>query len=171
MVVLFSNNNHYSLLAINTNNKKNDINDIKKTPILNININKEKIEVKKEILVNNNKLCFYGKDKDYYDNIYNYIISFEINTKKGKTNWKKVVYPKNLFKADDNNKQLKDKRRQDYRIKCLNYRIINNALFYIKKENEEKIFLRTPLQIEKEQLLYNLNIKQGHIGYIRLYNK
>ena len=61
-----------------------------------ININKEKIDIKKEILIKNNKLCSYsyGKDKDYYDNIYNYIVSIEINTKEGKTNWKKVVYPK-----------------------------------------------------------------------------
>ena len=63
------------------------------------NLNLEKL---KENLINKNKLCGIKNNNLYYDNIYNYLISFEINTTNNKTKWKNVLYPKDILDEKDN---------------------------------------------------------------------
>ena len=131
------------------------------------NLNLEKL---KENLINKNKLCGIKNNNLYYDNIYNYLISFEINTTNNKTKWKNVLYPKDIFDEKDN-KITKDKKRQNFRIMCSKYKIINNKLYYIKTENNEENKYLIPFEIEKYNLLYNTHENQGHLGYQRLYQE
>ena len=136
ILILFSNNNHYSLLSYNNseklNNEKNDINTIKILANSKINFKIENFTKNKNFISNNNKLCGIKNNIDYYDNIFNYLLSYKINIINGKTNWRKVFYPKEL---KDNNikKNLLDKRRQNFRITCSNYLLKDNNSLYYKK--------------------------------------
>ena len=112
----------------------------------NIKINFKNIEIKKENLVNNNNFCSTYDDKYYYENIYNYLLSFKMNTINNKTNWKKIIYPKDLYVQKDN-KILKDKRKQNFRLKANKYKLIENNLYYIKKYNNEEILLKVPREL------------------------
>ena len=60
--------------------------------------------------------------------------SVELNTKDGKIKWKNVVYHKNLFDINDK-KQLKDKRRKNFRLFCSHYVIKNDKLYIKRKRN------------------------------------
>jgi hypothetical protein len=95
--------------------------------------------------------------------------SKNINSKEGKKNWKKLIYPKDIFDANDS-KILKDKRRQNYRITCSNYKLINNTLYYGKSKNINKLY-RIPYEFEKLKLLEDTHNENGYIGYIRLYKE
>ena len=137
ILILFSNNNHYSLLSYfnkdNKGNDKNNINTFNDLTNSNIKFNKTNYENKKNFIINNNKLCSIKNNVNYYDNIYNYLLSYNLNTINGKTNWKKVFYPKEL-KDKNIKKTLLDKRRQNFRITCSNYILKeNNNLYYKKK--------------------------------------
>lgn len=64
----------------------------------------------------------------------------------GKRLFAQNIYIKQMIKT------VKDKRRQNFRKKCLKYKLINKALHNIKTEKEVKIYLRIPFQIEKEDI-------------------
>jgi hypothetical protein len=83
-------------------------------------------------IISDNKICSINGDKNYYENVYNYLASFNANTINGKTKWKNILYPDDLFKKEDK-KTLKDKRRRAFRNKCSNYILINNKLYYKKQ--------------------------------------
>lgn len=44
-------------------------------------------------------------------------------------------------------------------------------MYYIKNENEKEGKLLIPYEIEKDNLLNNIHIKQAHLGYMRLYQE
>ena len=70
-----------------------------------INLKRENFKKNKNFISNNNnKLCSIKNNIDYYDNICNYLLSYKINTINGKTNWKKIFYPKEL--KDNNLKKI-----------------------------------------------------------------
>ena len=63
-----------------------------------------------------NKYVIINNEENYYNNIYNYLYSKKCNTNNNwKTDWKKVIYPPNLYKKDDP-KTTKDKKRQNFRL-------------------------------------------------------
>ena len=80
-------------------------------------INKDKLTNTKKLLVkkkefDTNKFIIIKKGYNYYDNIYHYLISKNLAKKVIKNNnnkivetldWKKLVYPKDLFAEDDSN--------------------------------------------------------------------
>ena len=72
--------------------------------ISKINLKREKFKKNKNFISNNNKLCSIKNNIDYYDNIFNYLLSYKINTINGKTNKRKVFYPKEL--KDKNIKKI-----------------------------------------------------------------
>lgn len=78
-----------------------------------------------------------------------YLLSVKLNIDKNKKiNWKKVIYPPNLVKPEDK-KATKDKKRQNFRIKCVNYTLDKkNDLYFKKIVNKEKKLLKIPLDYE-----------------------
>ena len=170
MIVLFENNNHYRLISLKREKKFINIKDIQRTNTSDINLNHNLNDLGNEKFKHNNNICSVTNNKDYYENIYNFLISYNLYTKNNKTDWKKIVYPKNLFDVNDCN-TLKNKRRQNFRNKCNKYKIIENKLYYMKKINSEILNLKVPYEIEKKELLSNIHLNQGHSGYIRLYNE
>ena len=115
--LLFENENHFSLLI---KNNANNIKRIISTPTeIKNKINKSTINITKNLLDKSkkfeiNKYVILKKGKYYYDNIYHFLMSEKIAKKMNKNaknlyvetyDWKKLVYPADLYGEDDDNKK------------------------------------------------------------------
>ena len=112
-LIRYENGNHFSLLQINDDNdlKKTINNNIKDGDISLINDNVTHNVNEKANILKTNIYMPINNDKEYYNKIYNYLLSKKLNTNpEGKVNWKKVLYPK-LFN-EDANKTTKDKKNK-----------------------------------------------------------
>ena len=137
ILIFYSNNNHYDLLTSYKeackSKGKNILANYKNISNDKITFNKVKFTKNYKFNFNNNKLYSIKKNCYYYDNILNYLLSYKINTINGKTNWRKIVYPKELNDKSIK-KSLLDKRRQNFRTTCSNFILKdNNNLYYRKK--------------------------------------
>ena len=79
IIILFTGNNHFSLLSFQ-NNKIKSIKELKEIETKKIKFQKENIEIDNDKYVN--KLCTVNNDNEYYENIFNYLASFNLATKK-----------------------------------------------------------------------------------------
>ena len=148
-------------------------------------INKDKLTNTKKLLVkknefDTNKFIIIKKGYNYYDNIYHYLISKNLAKKVIKNNnnkivetldWKKSVYPKDLFAEDDSN-LTKAHKREYFRKICSRYELDKDIkLMYIGNDPENhKLNLRIPYEYEKLKILNELHKRTGHTGYHRLYD-
>lgn len=67
-----------------------------------------------------NKYVKVNEQYSYYEDIFNYLKSFKINTEENnKTKWKNAIYPK-LYEEDEK-KSIEDKKRHNFRIKYNSY--------------------------------------------------
>lgn len=101
LLIRYENGNHFSFLKIKDNNGLNNIdhnnsnNNNKKDEINILYKNKEHNMNEKEDSLKTNIFMPINNDKEYYNKIYNYLLSKKLNTnEEGKVNWKKVFYPK-----------------------------------------------------------------------------
>ena len=104
---------------------------------------------------------------NYYDDIYNFIYSKKLNTSvNNKTNWKLVKYP--ILFDDKDKKEIKDKRRQNFRIRCKKYEISEDNRLYYKILNNKIIKYKIPYIFEANNLFYTYHDKNGHISVKRV---
>ena len=114
MKVLFTNGNHYSLLI----KYSDDIGEINNNVKYKLNENFELGNIpklKNNLNINPKKLCILEKDPTYYDKIFEFLKSLD-NAKNKNNNlidWKKIVYPENIFTLND------DKRKRNKKLKIL----------------------------------------------------
>jgi len=180
--LLFENENHFSLLL------QKNTNSIKRlicTPTeLKNKINKSKINISKNLLDKSNKFeinkyVILKKGKYYYDNIYHFLMSEKISKKMHKNSknlyvetydWKKLVYPADLYREDDDNKK-KQHKREYFRKICAKYELDkdNNLIYKGNNPQYNKLNLRIPFEYEKLDILSTVHKKTGHTGYHRLY--
>ena len=143
-----------------------------------INITNKLLDKSKKFEIN--KYIILKKGKYYYDNIYHFLMSDKKAKKTHKNaknkyietyDWKKLVYPKDLYKEDDDNKK-KQHKREYFRKICSKYESDkDNKLIYIGKNPENnKLNLRIPFEYERFNILSKIHIKTGHTGYHRLYD-
>lgn len=121
MLIHYENNNHFNLLKIKNpkNDNSNIIHSIENNNKFDVKVFSNNILKNKNIEGNffTNKYVKVNGQYSYYEDIFNYLYSFKINTdNNNKTKWKNVLYPK-LYDNDEI-KSLKDKKRQNFRIKC-----------------------------------------------------
>jgi len=112
-LIRYENGNHFSLLQINDDNdlKKRINNNIKDADISIINDNVTLNVIEKANSLKTNIYMPINNDKDYYNKIYNYLLSKKLNTNpEGKVNWKKVLYP--ILFDEDATKTTKDKKNK-----------------------------------------------------------
>ena len=89
------------------------------------------MKIKKNFYELNSNKFFEIKDiPNYYNDIYNFQYSIKINiSKTNQINWKLVKYP--ILFDSNAPKTLRNKRRQNFRIRCNNYEILgDNQLYY-----------------------------------------
>ena len=98
------------------------------------------MKIKKNYYELNSNKFFEIKDiPNYYNDIYNFQYSIKINiSKTNQINWKLVKYP--ILFDSNAPKTLRNKRRQNFRIRCNNYEILgDNQLYYKILNNDNKI--------------------------------
>lgn len=98
------------------------------------------MKIKKNFYELNSNKFFEIKDiPNYYNDIYNFQYSIKINiSKTNQINWKLVKYP--ILFDSNAPKTLRNKRRQNFRIRCNNYEILgDNQLYYKILNNDNKI--------------------------------
>ena len=112
-----------------------------------------------------------GDNKDYYENLYKYLISLDkakYITKDNETHihWSSLEYPKDLY--DDNLPQkAKDKKRYNYRNKANNYVLEDKIIYFTGYGAKNNCKLRVPFLKEKNNILAAAHINNGHIGINR----
>ena len=86
-----------------------------------------------QYIMNLNKYVIINNKEKYYDNIFNYLYSKKMNTNEsGRFDWTKVIYPPKLFKKDDS-KQIKDKRKQNFRLVAEKHVLSDDNILHIRK--------------------------------------
>ena len=123
------------------------------------------------VIVKNNKIIYHfytsyndskkssvfinvGDNKDYYENLYKYLISLEnakYNTKDNETNIHlgSLEYPKDLY--DDNTPQkTEDNRKYNYSKKAKNYLLEDIIIYITGYASKNNCKLRVPFLNEKK---------------------
>ena len=183
ILINFENHNHYNLLiekiikvdintfdknkaAINQNDFKFNKTDENIIPKLYFQSEKNK---------DNSIYIYLGNNKNYYENLYRYLLSYEkakfvTIDKETRIHWDKLQYPKDLFNVSTKQK-IKDKKKYNYRMKALNYTIENKILYFTGYGRKNNYKLRVPFENEKYSILSFVHINNGHLGINRTYNK
>ena len=97
------------------------------------------------------------------------MLSKKLNTSdENKINWKEVTYP--FYLNEIENKIDRDKKKQNFRIKCEKYCLNNeNELFLKKLDKSNNINkYKIPFEIEKIGLFHKHHDKKNHISYKRM---
>ena len=130
--VLFTNNNHYSLLVPADNNPNYNLGNMKNNSI-------EKLEVSKlthkldNLNIYLEKLCIIENAPIYYDDIKSFLLSLKKATNKDiKIDWKKIQYPPNIYNLHDN-KKTRNKKTEHFRLKSAIINLMIKIILYILK--------------------------------------
>ena len=183
LIINYVNNSHYNLLKLKLNSNKkmnyqNNTKEIQEKKFNNNNINtnlspriySKDIDYKlKNVLIN------VGENINYYDDVFNYLISLEKSKYTTKNNevhihWSNLQYPKDLCNNNLSQKAI-DKKKYNYRKKAKNYILESNLIFFTGYAGKNNCRLRVPFYNEKYNILANAHINNGHIGINRTVDK